>query len=465
MWSVFCCAMVLMVGMLVCPNVALAETTDTAGNTYSEDDVASAQGLQLNNDLFWGGSTFDLTKSQVDGDTFLAGQKVTINGSSVLGSCFTAGQTINVKDAAFGGSIRAAGETISMSNTYVTNNVTAAGQTITFDKTSSTRGFTAAGQTIELDGTCACADLSGEDVVVHGIVNGDASINAKSITIAKDAVIDGTLNASSSVEPTIESGAHVGSVQFTQTEEKSDADETADEVSNVVSTLFGFSLVHMILALLMCVVCALLLYWLGKPTITGSASMLRTCPAALLISGFVTILVVPIAFIVLLVTVIGIRCAFALLFVCLAIGFVMVPFTGAALGVLIFKKMKPLLASVLGAGIFGALGVLPFAGMLVSLFAAMFGCGYVIQWLWINRIQKKPANVAGLPIDGNASVAPAGMNGAAPAGVDASAVPPVPVGVQAAPIKSDASATTAPSSAMPSVPTGVSSVPSKGDKA
>jgi hypothetical protein len=95
----------------------------------------------------------------------------------------------------------------------------------------------------------------------------------------------------------------------------------------------------------------------------------------------------------------------------------------------------------------------------------MFGCGYVIQWLWINRIQKKPANVAGLPVDGNTSVAPAGMNGAAPAGVDASAAPPIPAGVQAAPIKSDVSATTAPSNAMPSVPTGVPPVPSKGDKA
>jgi hypothetical protein len=60
---------------------------------------------------------------------------------------------------------------------------------------------------------------------------------------------------------------------------------------------------------------------------------------------------------------------------------------------------------------------------------------------------------------------PAGINGAAPAGVDTGAMPPVPAGVQAAPIKSDMSATTAPSNAMPSAPTGVPPVPSKGDKA
>jgi hypothetical protein len=364
-------AIVLVMFMCI-PGIAFAASqdstnfTDSAGNYFGVNTASFPQTVQR--DAYWVGQTLDATNTDIGNDALAAGQDVTLGSSTVAGS------------------IRTFSQNLYLINTSAGNNLTSIAALINVDKGSKVVAAYLAGQSIKFDGTADTASLSGQDVTFDGTVNGDMNINALNVTIGPDAHVTGSLNVTSPSQPSIDTNAQVGKLNYTQSDGGYDMyfgnSDLAIAIAALISALaMALALAGLIFNLLM----ALLLCVIIKPTMDRAFAMSQKRLGPIMLTGIIAIIIAPIIAVLLLLPLITSGFSILLFILLFLVSLCCIPFASAILGRRLFKNMNEKGSAVIVSLVATILTFIPIIGWLVNLVAASFTCGYFLQAFVANR--------------------------------------------------------------------------------
>jgi hypothetical protein len=327
-----------------------------------------ASGETIDGTLWVGAKTVDIAGT-VNGDVFCGAQTVNISGT-VKGDVICGAQTINISGGVEG-SVRLGAQTINLTG-IIGRNATAGAQTITTDSKSRIGGDASFGTTdLHLNGTIG-RDLAagGDRVNIGGEVGRDIKSGANKITLSGSAKVGGGIEYTSKDKINIASGAEVAG-KVTQNIPK-DKDPT-------FPTVFIFQGVTAVIAALFLLISALIVTALLPQMAHSVSSQGIKRPWWVLLTGFVASFVVPILFILLLITIIGIPLAILLILSWLLIAVSSGLFTAYWLGRMVWRGQTNVLFRVLvGTAILLLLFMVPYLGFFAMLATFWIGAGMVL---------------------------------------------------------------------------------------
>jgi cytoskeletal protein CcmA (bactofilin family) len=357
----------------------------------ADTDAGDDDGVEhsLGSDRFAAGRAVNLAGT-VGGDAFAAGGRVTVD-SPVAGDAFLAGAHVEVRGPVEKGLYAAGGVVIVSSS--VRHNARLVGGSVEVTPAAHVGGaLTMAGRSLSMAGTTdGYLQMAGRDVTVSGGVGGDLEISAARIEIGPGARIAGKLRYRSEREPAIAAGAQIGGGlerlpgSYRTWSWREGAHHALRGVGRGV--WFSGSVVLGVLLLLL------------APGYLGATSRLAASEWPLCIGlGFAILIAVPVAAVLLLITLIGIPVALltiALYAAVLMLGHVV---GAVALGDYALGRWAPARAPAPGWRVLGFLGALlalglfrfvPLLGGLVALLVFLAGVGALI--LRVARPQAAPA--------------------------------------------------------------------------
>ena len=274
----------------------------------SDKAVVVAESEMIDGTLFATGNTIEIIGA-VEGDLICAGQTILITGS-VGGDVICAGQTIRI-DGTVAGNVRTIGQTVDITGS-ADRNSTVFGQTIALGKEGVISGDAVfAGQSVSIFGEIGKGMLgAGNDIRIDGAVDEDARLIGNVIQIGDEGNITGTLTYESQSDARISSGSSIGRVvkeplrkEFKESKEfaRSEKQERVKPwpVKAASSILF-----HIVVGAL-----TILLF---KTKAMRVVDMMKNHPGPSFGYGLLWIVLFPILFIMVLVTIIGIP--FAMLY-------------------------------------------------------------------------------------------------------------------------------------------------------
>jgi hypothetical protein len=359
---------VTLFGILFLFTASPLQAQDTAGR---RDSVATELGM----DRFTAGRSVAVTEP-VAGDLLAAGGSVTCDGS-VGGDGVVAGGNINVS-CGISENLYAAGGTVIFSGT-VSRNARLAGGTVEVARGARVgHGLTIAAGEARVSGSVGSyLQMAGGSGVIDGPVGGDVEASMGQLELGPNAVIMGRLRYRSPNALIQDPAAQVlGGVEYIRTSAQPGIGW------GLLGSLFLFLFVWLLGLMLLAAILVLALpRFLG-----GVVQTLGSRPGLSALLGFGMLVCIPVASVILLITMIGAPLALVVMasyFVLLAVGYVT---TGAALGDWLWKRLRG--ASSMGAGprvtatiagilVLALLGAIPVLGGLVSFAALLLGLGAV----------------------------------------------------------------------------------------
>lgn len=308
---------------------------------------------ELNGTSFIAGNTVDVD-SKINGILFAAGNTVTTNGESDY--AFIAGNLVRVNQEKFiDGFI--AGSTVEINSSEISRDLYVAGANITFDSIVNRDAY-----------------LTGDKVTIKGKINGNASIYADEIIIEDNAEIIGTLKYSEDSKITISNNAKIGNTETVKS--------TKVMVNNKVTIMSIIS--AKLLSLLNILVIGLALMLLFPKLFEKIASYKKDSILSNLGFGIISLLLIPIASIILLTTMIGVSTGLILLDAYIVCIYLSTIFTSYYLSNILFgEKIKnKYLVFLVGASCITILKLIPFIGVLTSICSLLIGLGLVITLIF-----------------------------------------------------------------------------------
>jgi cytoskeletal protein CcmA (bactofilin family) len=410
-------------------NVNMAGTVNGTLITGATDVTI---GGTVNGDVISGGSSVIIT-GVVKGNLIVAGGSVTVNGT-VENSVFFAGSSLILgPKAVVNGNLYAAGFSVELqSGSSIDRDVEVAGYQILLDGTVG-RDVNATAGALEVSGSVGrniTIDIgepskdSNQAAVMQFMPYSQVSrILPPGLSIASTAQIGGKLDYSSAVEQAAGIQATpAGGVQYHYRAAQDNSSSVSAIQVNPVPPAWRFTvfLAQYVFAVVREFLTLLLLgalgVWLCPKLLTRTAGTLRDKPLPSLGWGFLVLLVGMVALVLAIITVlllglaVGVVTLFGLMGVVFGIGFSAIGLSGAVFLALAQFGSKLVVAMLIGdvlfrlirkdysasmfwpllVGIFlmTLVNAIPFLGILVSLFAILFGSGAI--WLvfrdwWINR--------------------------------------------------------------------------------
>jgi cytoskeletal protein CcmA (bactofilin family) len=304
-------------------------------------------------------------ESRVAGDAMVAGGSVTLHGP-VAGDVRAAGGEVLISDNV-GGELAAAG-----------GNVSVPAQTVVGG-----RAWLSGGH-VELAGRVrGPLHVMAGSVRLAGAVEGDVEVTAQEVEVAPGARIDGRLRYRSAGPARIDPSAQIAGGVERLTLPKPDTGPWVQTGLSVLKVLFFLGVVLLGLVVLLL---------LPRPSL-DAARTTRSEPLKSLLFGFALLVSVPIAALLLMISIIGLPLAFALLAL-YALALLLSWITAAlALGDLGLRALQPampsrhalLLAFAGGLLLLWLLGYVPIVGGIVRFIALLLGLGawavYLYRWL------------------------------------------------------------------------------------
>jgi len=240
----------------------------------------------------------------VNGTTFTAGREVQINGT-INGDLFVMAQTVTI-NGTINGNIYAAGQEVKITSN-ATGDVFLAGESLTIAQESAIgRDLCAAGRQIFLSGNVERQFFgAARNITISGKIGRDAQIATETLILAPEAIITGDLNYKSSNQATIASGATIGGktdwTYIPPTKERKDK-----------------SIAWVIFSLLLKVAAAMIVWFillkLWPALWSGLGQTVQKHPFKSIGVGVLVFLLTPIAFVLLMITVVGIPLGFIAIF-------------------------------------------------------------------------------------------------------------------------------------------------------
>ena len=341
---------------------------DSACNVFVSGDQAS-----LPEDKFFSG--------------FAAGKSVDMKDADAVGSVLMAGQDVKASDSEVSESMYVAGNNVSVEDTKVLGNVFAAGSEVSLTDGFSANAVYAAAQNFTFDGEANCLLVGAGSVTIGGVIDGDVTIDSDNITIKDGTVINGTLIVNSSKEPDIPEDVEVGKYTFNKVEPDSDSISSLSIGARILKKIT--SGLYWIVAM---AAFGMLLCWLFDRHLSTAANYIKNRTAPMVVSGVLAWLCIPVAALLLCISYIlapiaGMLTLAYVLLLCEGLAF-----TGASLSRIIFPNMNVFLSALICIAALEVVRLIPVIGMLVGIAADMYLLGYVIQSLWLHRLQKSNAS-------------------------------------------------------------------------
>jgi cytoskeletal protein CcmA (bactofilin family) len=355
--------------MLAVTGAAMAAEVRNSNTT-----VVVAPGETLGDDLFASGQTVTVA-GRVIGDVYASGQTVVVTGT-VDGDLITGAQQV-VVDGTVNGNVRAIGGVVTV-NGHVGRSVTAAAQQVNISSSGRVDGsLVAAGETISVFGPLGRGITAGAGTLqLGGPVGGDvlaAATNA--LSIGPNTRIAGNVEYHSEHQADIPDGTVAGQVQFDQIQRE-------QPQTPLLNGLFDFGGLVWLVGSAILGALALIL----APRASARAVELgRQEPLVTFGVGLLALFVVPVAAVLICVTLVGIPFAFAVV----ALYWLGLLLAWPALGLIVgtelarrVRRGEPM--PVLGALVVGLIVLhlvthLPIVGGLVAFLGLAFGLGLIVQ--------------------------------------------------------------------------------------
>jgi len=376
--SVSVLMMVMLVVMTVSTAFAATQTTspyqDSTGNANITDATVP------NTEVIFAGSNIITANSVFDTTTFFAGNAITLDGV-YNGDVFVAGNIVTV-NGKINGNLYAAGNQITINGSVAGDAFTACSDLKLSKSAQISRDFFAAAGNVSIDGTVGRnLRVGAVNCAINGTVNGFVASDVQQLTIKDGARITGPINNRSANEAIVSPNATAPAVTWDKvTQQKTAEQNQGPSVGSVI--------LSMITQLAFILVIWLLITFLTKEFNENTMVMAKKhIPASLGIGAgfmFVTPLLVLLSFLIYV--------PFGLAMTGLIIAGMIL---GMPVATVVFSKlltgyfntkMKTLLSSFVSvliiAGAIIIIGFVPILNMVVGLFLAVFGLGFI----WYNII-------------------------------------------------------------------------------
>jgi cytoskeletal protein CcmA (bactofilin family) len=328
--------------------------------------VSIEPGEVIDDDLFAFANNV-LIAGEVKGDLFAAGETVRVTGT-VDGSVMAGGRKVLITGDV-GNSVRAGGQSVTLSGP-IGRNAAVAGNDVLLSETGHVRrDLHAAGNILNLDGSVAGrAGLAGQTVTVRGRVEDDLRFEGGELVLQPTAKIGGDLVYRSDEAAEIAPGATIGGeTRMLAPRAPSEAREPRFPLASVILfflVVFVFGLVGLAAA---------------PRLFTGAANAMARRPWWNLLLGFLTLIAVPIAAMLVCVTVIGLPLG-VLALVAWGAAFM---FSGVPVATFLGQRLlsprtggvSPYLGLFLGLLVLTLVGLVPYLGPLTKVLTVLFGMG------------------------------------------------------------------------------------------
>jgi cytoskeletal protein CcmA (bactofilin family) len=223
-------------------------------------------------------------------------------------------------------------------------------------------------------------DISGDNAIVSGIIDGDVRITAQKILIAPPAVIKGNLIYTSLKEATIEEGVVIQGEKIWEPPKKEE--EKDDEGISIFSIVLKFVL------FVMALITGLLFIYLFKEHTRESSKQILENFWVTLARGLLAFIVFTAGVIVLIILILGIPIAVLLIGLGVILFYIGKIYVSISLGRLILKALNREKIYALGWELFCGLIILtvlfqiPFLGWMIYIGAFILGSGAAISGYW-----------------------------------------------------------------------------------
>ncbi len=367
--------------------------------------LSSAMAAEFRADKKWGNITLDKEEKvknlytvgnmiSIDGDIekslYAGGNVITVNGN-VEGNIFAGGNTMVIRGNV-GDSVHAGGSNI-LIESKVEEDLFLGGGNITISKSASVGGdLIIGGGTVNIEGPVAGnVLLGGGQIIINSKIGGQVKAKVNELKLGPQAEIAKNLIYSSPEEASMDEGAKIlGEVDFKKLEvKKSSAFKSR-------GMLFGILTLGFLIKILMGIAVGLVLVYIFRNMTERAIKESLAHFWANLGRGFATLILTPVAAIIILITVIGAWLAGLIGLAYILIVFLSLALANIALGswlIKVVKKRDKYLvnwqAVVLGVVALRIIVLIPFVGWLVGLIFMLIGLGTLYRMIYQNVILKK----------------------------------------------------------------------------
>jgi|Napbiome12C3dose_1001474.scaffolds.fasta_scaffold00049_1 cytoskeletal protein CcmA (bactofilin family) len=354
--------------LFVLPLTAIAQDPE------NKKDVVLAKDEVINKDYFATGNSIFLDGT-VNGDAYVAGGNVVVNGT-INGDLLAAGGNLDIRGN-ITGNIRAAGGNINISGT-IDRNATLAGGSINITPTADIKGsLVSAGGNVTVSAPIGKEiNLGGGQVVLGNRIGGDVNAAVGNLSLAPTATISGNLTYLSENPASVSPGATV-SGKITQNVPQTKQPEEA--AKRGIGALLSFFLIG---DFLLATIIGFLLLKFLPVFFSTTAQLITQKPWLSLGIGFLTAIISPFVFLLLLITIIGIPIAMLLAFALVVLSYLAKIFVAFVIGQLILgrfsKQPHTAWALILGLVIYSLVKAIPIFGWLISVIAILTGLGALL---------------------------------------------------------------------------------------
>lgn len=321
--------------------------------------VEVAAGAPVNDDLLATGNNVTVAGT-VNGSAYVAGGTVSMTGP-VTGSVAAAGGDVTLGGTK--GAVMAAGGTVTFEGLKARNAAIAAGTVSVDAATNIARDLMLTGGDVMTAGTVG-RDLnaSGGTIKIGGTVNGNVNAAGGDISLSPGTVIRGNFNYESPKNASIAPGARV----LGRTTHTLPKRHGVSRLGRLASAIIGFAMMFLLGAVLLAV------FRRGPMEV---AAKIVDKPGPSLLWGLITLILTPIAAIIVMVTVVGLPLGIVAMLLYGVGVIVAVVITALALGAVLLKGDNMYLQLLLGLVVIYALGAVPFLGGLIWFLVLVFGLG------------------------------------------------------------------------------------------
>lgn len=322
-------------------------------------------------------------EGKVAGDVFAFGQSVTVTGN-IGGSLFTGAANIFI-DAKSIEAVWAAGGNIEVKGSVTRNVVLAGGSVCVCDEARIGKDLGAYAGKFTADGDVAGTIRGNVGKFVMAGKGGRVKIKAGDIKVKARAQIAGDLIMTSENEPVIEEGATIlGETTFEKPEVKK-GEEFVVAIAPMIALFLTF--VRIVLFIAKVIVGVLLIALFGQCVRRVMDTLIKK-PWKSLGVGFLGLIVIPIASVIMFVILIGYPLGVVGMYTYSVLLYTASIFVGLVVGekiLQLFKKEGAIslyLSFIVGYVILRILGLIPILGFIIRIFVLLFGAGALLLGGW-----------------------------------------------------------------------------------
>ncbi|MCY4437811.1 MAG: hypothetical protein OXE05_10810 [Chloroflexi bacterium] len=373
----------------------LGVSTASAADFRTDTTITIGAGEVIEDDLYLLGTTI-IIDGTVNGDVLAAGNTIKINGT-VNGNVHLAGQDVTISGTVSQGARVVANNFFLMSGS-VDEDLLIIGNSIAISSDGVVgRDLILTISTLTLDGTVERRVAGVAEKVTHnGIIGAEVDISVEDLVITDDASIGGDLIYRSEKAAEIASGAEIGGeIAGEMVEEAIDID---------LGVAFDPIIVGIVGLITAAIYGTVLLLAFPRLTVTASNQLLQN-PFMSIAMGIVFLVVVPIAAILVMITVVGIPLGLislllygialfsAQVFVSLTIGRLILSFIADG-----NRRLVQFFGLLIGLLILFGFSFIPYAGPWVPLVVVILGFGGLM--MAIGRLRHEPVRGTSQPAEG-----------------------------------------------------------------